>query len=62
LGQRLRECREPRFSFPIARGEIHEHTEPPHLLLLRARRERPADGWASNYFDEIASSHCLPRA
>src|SRR5208337_3415807 len=32
-----------------------------HCRLLRACRERPTDGWASNYFDEIASSHCLPR-
>jgi hypothetical protein len=29
---------------------------------LRARRQRPAHGWGSDYFDEVAPSHCLAHA
>jgi hypothetical protein len=39
---------------------VHEHPDPPHvLLLLRARGERPADRRTGNSFDEITSPHCL---
>src|SRR5262249_40480072 len=39
----------------------HEHADPTHLLaLLRTPRKRPC-GRNDNYFNEIASSHCLHR-
>src|SRR5262249_26179854 len=44
----------------MLRRAIHEHPDAPNLLgLLRAGRERPCNGRASNDFDEIAASHCL---
>jgi hypothetical protein len=44
------------------RGPGDQYAEPPHVIwLLRACGERPCGGGPSNYFDEIASSHCLPR-
>jgi hypothetical protein len=39
--------------FRIVCGEVHQHANAPHTLLLRTRRERPRSG-ATGQRDEIA--------
>jgi hypothetical protein len=58
LLQPLNERDNARLSFRIVRGQIHQHTGPPHpLALLRARRERPHSCRDAEQRDEIAPSH-----
>jgi uncharacterized protein DUF6815 len=46
----------------IVRCRGHQDADAAHAAgLLCARCERPCGGRYSNYFDEIASSHCLPQ-
>src|SRR5262245_12497514 len=54
LLQPLMESCEARLSFSIIRGGIHEHADPAHLRLLRARRERPRSR-AAEERDELAA-------
>src|SRR6516164_5806908 len=45
--------------FGIVRGQVHEHSDPPHpLALVRARRERPR-GRAAEQRDELAPLHSI---
>src|SRR5205085_5273602 len=47
-------------SFRIVLRIEHQDANPSHSLrLLRPRRDRPTSRTTGNYFDEIASSHCL---
>jgi len=53
--------------FGIVRGQVHEHSDPPHpLALLRTRRERPRSRRTTEQRDEFATFqltdlHALPR-
>jgi len=37
----LHERREPRLSFPIVRGQAHEHADAPHPLALQQTKPPP---------------------
>src|SRR4029434_2818869 len=54
LLQPLMESCEARLSFSIIGDGIHEHADPAHLRLLRARRERPHSRRATEQLDEVA--------
>src|SRR5262249_1572863 len=60
----LRERRDTRHRFRIVHGKWLKHTDPPHLVdLLRARRERPRGGRATNNCDEFPPPHgAYPKA
>ena len=63
LLQRLLERQDPSLTLWVVRDGAREHTDPPHLFgLLRTPHERPNSARSSNCFNEIASSHCLPKA
>jgi hypothetical protein len=58
LLQPLHECDESALPFRIVRGQIHQHSNPPHpLALLRARRERPGGHATTQKRDELAAPH-----
>src|SRR5262249_11857362 len=58
LLQPLMESCEARLSFSIIGDGIHEHADPAHLRLLRARRERPRRRAAEQRY-ELASFHSI---
>src|SRR5262249_3209588 len=58
LLQPLMESCEARLSFSIIGDGIHEHADPAHLRLLRARRERPCRRAAEQRY-ELASFHSI---
>src|SRR5262249_23094885 len=52
------ECSDKGWSFPFVLGIRHQHANPPHpLRLLRARRERPRCGRATEKRYELAPLH-----
>jgi len=65
--QPLREGGNPGQRFPIIRGRVHEHTDPPHLFgLLRACRDRPCRRHTAKQRNKFSPSylielHSMPR-
>src|SRR5262249_25293381 len=59
LLQPLMESCEARLSFSIIGDGLHEHADPAHLRLLRARRQRPRRRRAAEQRDEIATFHSI---
>src|SRR6516164_9966602 len=56
LLQALQKCPMARLSERIVGSRVSEHTDAPHPLLLRARRERPGSR-AADQRDELAALH-----
>jgi hypothetical protein len=62
LRKRISERRNQRLRSRIAIRPAYQHADQPHSVwLLRPRGKRPHRGSAANYFDDVASSHCLPQ-
>src|SRR6516162_401043 len=57
LLQALQKCPMARLSERIVGSRVSEHTDAPHPLLLRARRQRPRGRGAAEQRDEIATFH-----
>jgi hypothetical protein len=46
-------------SHRIVLGQIQEHTDPPHLVLLRPRGERPSGSGTAEKGNELTSFHSI---
>jgi hypothetical protein len=58
----LQERFETNLPFWIIDRQVHEHADASHPVgLLGVRIKRQGNRRASNYFQKIASSHCLPQ-
>jgi hypothetical protein len=65
LLQLLQERRHAGLIFGVVGGAGYDHANAPHplgLLRTRRERERPNSTQSSNDCDEIAASHCSPKA
>src|SRR5262249_48548576 len=55
----LQEGADPGLCFRIILGICHQHADAPHLLRLRARRERPRCRRAAEHRNELAPVHSI---
>jgi hypothetical protein len=59
ISQPALQCRDAAWCFRVIVSYVHKHPDATHRRLPRERRERPSGCCSCDYFDEIASPHCL---